>query len=176
MAGIDPAIQQVIGTFACSCGWPHMSSDLIRGSSAAMTMSGGGSPSSPPETPSKALASVLRRSRLALRFSLAWRKHQRRTLRKKSEPLVLHSARRWNSHPAVTSAAYHSGTLRPGGQHDRGALSVLMITVFCAYLACKVAVRPDRALKAWYWMGALFGPFVLIAVYLLPRSDNKAVP
>ena len=51
---------------------------------------------------------------------------------------------------------------------------VLMITVFCAYLSGKTAIRRGHAVKAWYWMGAIFGPFALIAVYLLPRSHNKA--
>jgi hypothetical protein len=50
---------------------------------------------------------------------------------------------------------------------------VLMITVLCAYLTGKVAVARGHAVKAWYWMGALFGPFALIAVILLPRSHKN---
>jgi len=50
---------------------------------------------------------------------------------------------------------------------------VLMITVLCAYLSGEAAVRRGHRVKAWYWMGALFGPFALIAVFLLPRSRNK---
>jgi hypothetical protein len=51
---------------------------------------------------------------------------------------------------------------------------VLMITVLCAYLSGEEAARRGLKVKAWYWMGALFGPFALIAVLLLPRSHKKA--
>ena len=51
---------------------------------------------------------------------------------------------------------------------------VLMITVLCAYLSGEVAVSRGYRVKAWYWMGALFGPFVVIAVFLLPPLHKKA--
>jgi len=50
----------------------------------------------------------------------------------------------------------------------------LTITVLCAYLTGNLAMRRGHKVKAWHWMGALFGPFALIAVFQLPRSHKKA--
>ncbi len=48
-------------------------------------------------------------------------------------------------------------------------VSSLTVSVLCTYPSGKVAVRRGYAGKAWYWMGALFGPIALIAVFL-PHS------
>ncbi len=51
---------------------------------------------------------------------------------------------------------------------------VLVITVLCTYVSGEFAVSRGRAVKTWYWMGALFGPFAVIAVFLLPPLHKKA--
>ena len=85
----------------------------------------------------------------------------------------LQTARRWNRNLAVPAAFHCRDTLKLGDTIIETAI-VLMITVLCAYLTGEAAMRRGHKVKAWYWMGAIFGPFALIAVYLLPRPQNKA--
>jgi hypothetical protein len=51
--------------------------------------------------------------------------------------------------------------------------AVLNITT--AYLTCRAAESRGRSVKAWIWLGVLFGPFAWLAVVLLPPLP-KPVP
>ena len=44
------------------------------------------------------------------------------------------------------------------------------------YLTGQVALRRGRSFKTWLWLGAIFGPFALIAVAVLPalRTNEAA--
>jgi hypothetical protein len=40
--------------------------------------------------------------------------------------------------------------------------------VVSTYLAGEAAKRRGLSVKAWYWMGVVFGPLALIAITLMP--------
>ncbi len=52
----------------------------------------------------------------------------------------------------------------------------LVLNVLCMYLAGQIAIRRGRSLKTWLWLGAIFGPFALAAVSLMPAlQDSEAL-
>jgi hypothetical protein len=53
------------------------------------------------------------------------------------------------------------------------AAAILTLTVLFTYLTGQIAMRRGYAVKTWYWVGALFGPFALIAAFLMPRSGER---
>lgn len=48
----------------------------------------------------------------------------------------------------------------------------ITLLIVSAYIAGVVAERKGRSVRTWQWMGALFGPFALIPVSLLPSSKQ----
>jgi hypothetical protein len=60
------------------------------------------------------------------------------------------------------------------------ALIATLVSAFvCAHWAGKFAQRRGRSRTPWLWLGAIFGPFAVLAAYLLPapgpaRKGKKA--
>jgi MFS family permease len=52
-------------------------------------------------------------------------------------------------------------------------LALILLTILSTYLAGWIAERRGRSVKAWLWLGALFGPLALAAVALLPALGRK---
>jgi hypothetical protein len=52
---------------------------------------------------------------------------------------------------------------------------LVVLNIAAAYLSCRAAESRGRSVKAWMWLGVLFGPFAWLAVVLLPPLP-KAVP
>jgi hypothetical protein len=50
-----------------------------------------------------------------------------------------------------------------------------VLNIATAYMTCRAAESRGRSVKAWIWLGVLFGPFAWLAVALLPPL-RKAVP
>ena len=50
-------------------------------------------------------------------------------------------------------------------------LSFLGIVI--AYLTADTAQRRGRSVKAWMWLGLIFGPFAWLTVALLPSVGKK---
>ena len=50
----------------------------------------------------------------------------------------------------------------------------IALFILPTYASGLVAKRRGRNVRTWYWIGALFGPFALIAVSLLPSSKQAA--
>ena len=53
-------------------------------------------------------------------------------------------------------------------------LSVLTLNVAMTYFCGQVALHRGRSVKPWLWLGALFGPFALATVALLPSRQKSA--
>jgi hypothetical protein len=55
-------------------------------------------------------------------------------------------------------------------------LVLVALNIVTAYLAARTAERRGRAVKAWTWLGLLFGPFAWLTVALLPslREEQTA--
>jgi hypothetical protein len=51
---------------------------------------------------------------------------------------------------------------------------VIALYVASTYVAGVVAEQRGRNVRTWYWMGALFGPPALLAVWLLPSGKEAA--
>jgi hypothetical protein len=49
----------------------------------------------------------------------------------------------------------------------------LPVNVACAYYAGKIARRRGRSGRAWIWLGAIFGLFALLIVWLLPAKRKS---
>jgi hypothetical protein len=49
-----------------------------------------------------------------------------------------------------------------------------VLNIATAYMTCRAAESRGRSVKAWIWLGVLFGPFAWLAVVLLPPLQ-KAV-
>jgi hypothetical protein len=45
---------------------------------------------------------------------------------------------------------------------------LLVLNVAIAYLTVLTAERRGRSVKAWAWLGVIFGPFAWLTVALLP--------
>ena len=54
-------------------------------------------------------------------------------------------------------------------------LSALTLNVAMTYFCGQVALHRGRSVKPWLWLGALFGPFALVIVALLPSRQKAAV-
>ena len=54
-----------------------------------------------------------------------------------------------------------------------GAILALLICVACVYYTGRIARRRGRSVRAWIWIGAFFGIFGLIAVWLLPDRSPQ---
>jgi len=52
------------------------------------------------------------------------------------------------------------------------AVTLMLLALF-TYLTGIVAGSRGRTIKTWYRMGAIFGPFALLATVLLPRQNLK---
>jgi MFS family permease len=48
-----------------------------------------------------------------------------------------------------------------------GFAAALLLTVAFTYLSGWIAGRRGRSTKFWYWLGAIFGPFAVLAIALL---------
>jgi len=51
---------------------------------------------------------------------------------------------------------------------------ILSLAMPLIWLTGRTAADRGRDVKTWYWMGALSGPFALLAVYLLPRREGTS--
>jgi hypothetical protein len=52
---------------------------------------------------------------------------------------------------------------------------LLLVNVVTMYLSGQLALRRGRSLKNWLWLGAIFGPFALVTVALLPPHQKAAI-
>ncbi len=51
-------------------------------------------------------------------------------------------------------------------------VTMLLLLITLTYMTGMIAERRGRRVKTWYWMAAIFGPFALLAVAVLPRKDE----
>ena len=49
-----------------------------------------------------------------------------------------------------------------------GTFILVVLNLVTAYLSFRTAERRGRSVKAWMWLGILFGPFAWLTVALLP--------
>jgi MFS family permease len=70
---------------------------------------------------------------------------------------------------AVVLSAYLSVcvVIYSKGKPMIGFAAALLLTVAFTYLSGWIAGRRGRSTKLWYWLGAIFGPFALLAIALL---------
>jgi hypothetical protein len=54
-------------------------------------------------------------------------------------------------------------------------LLLLLVNVVTMYFSGQVALRRGRSLRNWLWLGAVFGPFALVTVALLPPLQKAAI-
>jgi hypothetical protein len=55
-----------------------------------------------------------------------------------------------------------------------GPAILILLSVACMVFSGRIALRKGRSLTAWLWLAAVFGPFALIAVAVLPPMPRKA--
>ena len=53
---------------------------------------------------------------------------------------------------------------------------LFVLNIATAYLSIRTAEKRGRSVRAWMWLGLLFGPFAWLAVALLPpiRKEQAA--
>jgi hypothetical protein len=49
----------------------------------------------------------------------------------------------------------------------------LLLAIACCYLCGKIAEHRGRSIKAWVWLGAIFGPIALLLVATLPPHGRE---
>ena len=55
-----------------------------------------------------------------------------------------------------------------------GTFILVVINIVTAYLSLRTAERRGRSVRAWIWLGILFGPFAWLTVALLPPIRSEA--
>ncbi|MCW3477841.1 hypothetical protein [Limobrevibacterium gyesilva] len=50
---------------------------------------------------------------------------------------------------------------------------LVVLNIVTACLSFRTAERRGRSVKAWMWLGILFGPFALLTVALLPSIRKE---
>jgi hypothetical protein len=50
---------------------------------------------------------------------------------------------------------------------------LIVLNIVTAYLSSRTAERRGRSVKAWIWLGILFGPFAWLTVALLPSIRQE---
>ncbi len=50
----------------------------------------------------------------------------------------------------------------------------IALAAACCFVCGRIAESRGRSIKAWVWLGAIFGPIALLAVSLLPARDTPA--
>jgi hypothetical protein len=54
-----------------------------------------------------------------------------------------------------------------------GTFILVVLNLVTAYLSFRTAERRGRSVKAWMWLGILFGPFAWLTVALLPSIRKE---
>jgi hypothetical protein len=52
-------------------------------------------------------------------------------------------------------------------------LIVVVLAIACCYLCGRIAEQRGRSIKAWVWLGAIFGPLALLLVATLPPHGRE---
>jgi hypothetical protein len=47
--------------------------------------------------------------------------------------------------------------------------AVIVLAIACCFLCGRIAEHRGRSIRAWVWLGAIFGPLALLLVATLPR-------
>jgi hypothetical protein len=50
----------------------------------------------------------------------------------------------------------------------------IALAAACCFLCGRIAESRGRTIKAWVWLGAIFGPIALLVVALLPSRRTEA--
>ena len=50
---------------------------------------------------------------------------------------------------------------------------VVFLAIACCYLCGRIAEHRGRSIKAWVWLGAIFGPPALLLVATLPSHGRE---
>jgi hypothetical protein len=51
--------------------------------------------------------------------------------------------------------------------------AVVVLATVCCYLCGRIAEHRGRSIKAWVWLGAIFGPLALLLIAGLPPHGRE---